>query len=282
MVVSSMQHHPHHSQGPAPPQHLQHTRPSSIVHPPHHQAPPQQSQHPSAYSSTHSIQPAYQQTGHVPAAQQAQELPYYAHQSAYSTPGTTSGYTSAGKFPQSRRARLVFGGQCVSLYAARHLRHDGRSPDKPKPLPSDAALYASIQLSSFYRVAIWSRPAPKCLPTDITTSAPIDVLWRATTSISVSTTADSLPVPVARSAIASVYGVAAEHDDVSYGTAAPDDPAREPTRATRYDGKPATHQDGTSDVLATPATYARAVGNISTAPEWWSVDNSYRFIDAWS
>ncbi|KAI0897353.1 hypothetical protein F4806DRAFT_495026 [Annulohypoxylon nitens] len=95
MVVSSMQHHPHHSQGPAPPQHLQHTRPSSIVHPPHHQAPPQQSQHPSAYSSTHSIQPAYQQTGHVPAAQQAQELPYYAHQSAYSTPGTTSGYTSA-------------------------------------------------------------------------------------------------------------------------------------------------------------------------------------------
>ncbi|KAI1401484.1 hypothetical protein F4819DRAFT_486511 [Hypoxylon fuscum] len=90
-----MQHHPHHSQGPAPPQHLQHPRPSSIVHQQHHQAPQQQSQHPSAYSSNHSIQPAYQQAGHAPAAQHAQDLPYYAHQSPYSTPGTTSGYTSA-------------------------------------------------------------------------------------------------------------------------------------------------------------------------------------------
>ncbi|KAI1080187.1 hypothetical protein F5B20DRAFT_580583 [Whalleya microplaca] len=90
-----MQHHPHHSQGPAPPQHLQHPRPSSIVHQQHHQAPPQQSQHASAYSSTHSIQPAYQATGHAPSAQHAQDLPYYAHQSPYSTPGTTSGYTSA-------------------------------------------------------------------------------------------------------------------------------------------------------------------------------------------
>ncbi|KAI1379698.1 hypothetical protein F4677DRAFT_291168 [Hypoxylon crocopeplum] len=89
MVVSSMQHHSHHSQGPAPPQHLQHPRPSSIVHQQHHQAPPQQSQHPSAYSSTHSIQPAYQQAGHAPSAQHAQELPYYAHQSPYSTPDTS-------------------------------------------------------------------------------------------------------------------------------------------------------------------------------------------------
>ncbi|OTB03941.1 hypothetical protein M426DRAFT_59398 [Hypoxylon sp. CI-4A] len=94
MVVSSMQHHPHHSQGPAPPQHLQH-RPSSIVHQQHHPAPQQQSQHPPAYSSTHSIQSAYQQPGHAPASQHAQDLPYYAHQSPYSTPGTTSGYTSA-------------------------------------------------------------------------------------------------------------------------------------------------------------------------------------------
>ncbi|KAI0169789.1 hypothetical protein GGR52DRAFT_551523 [Hypoxylon sp. FL1284] len=95
MVVSSMQHHPHHSQGPAPPQHLQHPRPSSIVHQQHHQAPPPQSQHPSAYSSTHSIQPAYQSAGHA-SAQHAQDgLPYYAHQSPYSTPGQTSGYTSA-------------------------------------------------------------------------------------------------------------------------------------------------------------------------------------------
>ncbi|KAK8073748.1 hypothetical protein PG994_004647 [Apiospora phragmitis] len=98
MGVSSMQHHPHHSQGPAPPQHLQHPRPSSIVHQ-HHQAPPPQSQqqHPSAYSSTHSIQPAYQSTAQAPSAQQhAQDgLPYYHHPSPYSTPGATSGYTSA-------------------------------------------------------------------------------------------------------------------------------------------------------------------------------------------
>ncbi|KAI8632929.1 hypothetical protein F5Y19DRAFT_472110 [Xylariaceae sp. FL1651] len=89
-----MQHHPHHSQGPAPPQHLQqHPRPSSIVHQQHHQAPSAQPQHPSAYSS-HSIQP-YQASSHSASAQHTQDLPYYAHQSPYSTPGTTSGYTSA-------------------------------------------------------------------------------------------------------------------------------------------------------------------------------------------
>ncbi|KAI0124697.1 hypothetical protein BJ170DRAFT_597554 [Xylariales sp. AK1849] len=95
MVVSSMQHHPHHSQGPAPPQHLQHPRPSSIVHQQHHQAPPPQSQHPSAYSSSHSIQPSYQPAGQAQSAHHAQDLPYYAQASPYSTPGTTSGYTSA-------------------------------------------------------------------------------------------------------------------------------------------------------------------------------------------
>ncbi|KAH9895435.1 hypothetical protein F4778DRAFT_783791 [Xylariomycetidae sp. FL2044] len=94
MGVSSMQHHPHHSQGPAPPHHIQHPRPSSIVQQ-HHQAPPPQSQHPSAYSSSHPIQPAYQSGGHAQSAQHGQDLPYYAHQSPYSTPGTTSGYTSA-------------------------------------------------------------------------------------------------------------------------------------------------------------------------------------------
>ncbi|KAK9414285.1 putative Ribosomal protein L24E [Seiridium unicorne] len=91
MVVASMQHHPHHSQGPAPPQHLQHPRPSSIVHQQHHQAPPPQSQHPSAYSS---YQPAGQTQGsHNAHAQDG--LPYYAHPSPYSTPGTTSGYPAA-------------------------------------------------------------------------------------------------------------------------------------------------------------------------------------------
>ncbi|KAJ8126192.1 hypothetical protein O1611_g7446 [Lasiodiplodia mahajangana] len=87
-----MQHHPH-SQGPTAPQHLpQHSRPS-IVHQQHHQAPSGQSQHASAYSS-HSIQP-YQASSHSTNAQHTQDLPYYAHQSPYSTPGTTSGYTSA-------------------------------------------------------------------------------------------------------------------------------------------------------------------------------------------
>ncbi|KAI1843660.1 hypothetical protein JX266_010106 [Neoarthrinium moseri] len=84
-----MQHHPHHSQGPAAPQHLQHPRPSSIVHQQHHQAPPPQSQHPSAYSS-------YQPAGQAQSAHSAQDgLPYYAHPSPYSTPGTTSGYPAA-------------------------------------------------------------------------------------------------------------------------------------------------------------------------------------------
>ncbi|KAI1183522.1 hypothetical protein F5B17DRAFT_122123 [Nemania serpens] len=92
MVVASLQHHPH-SQGPAAPQHHpQHSRPS-IVHQQHHQAPSAQSQHPSTYSS-HSIQP-YQASSHSTNAQHTQDLPYYAHQSPYSTPGTTSGYTSA-------------------------------------------------------------------------------------------------------------------------------------------------------------------------------------------
>ncbi|KAI0097014.1 hypothetical protein GGR51DRAFT_553280 [Nemania sp. FL0031] len=86
-----MQHHPH-SQGPTAPQHLpQHSRPS--IHQQHHQAPSGQSQHASAYSS-HSIQP-YQASSHSTNAQHTQDLPYYAHQSPYSTPGTTSGYTSA-------------------------------------------------------------------------------------------------------------------------------------------------------------------------------------------
>ncbi|KAI0803891.1 hypothetical protein GGR55DRAFT_691479 [Xylaria sp. FL0064] len=92
MVATSIQHHPH-SQGPAPPQHLQHTRPPSIVHQQHHQAPSAQSQHPSAYSS-HSLQP-YQGSSHSGSTQHNQDIPYYAHQSPYSTPGTTSGYTSA-------------------------------------------------------------------------------------------------------------------------------------------------------------------------------------------
>ncbi|KAK3695406.1 hypothetical protein B0T22DRAFT_438401 [Podospora appendiculata] len=99
MVVSSMQHHTHHQQqGPVPP-HLQHSRPSSIVHQQHHSQAPTQQQHSSAYSSGHSV---YQQQQHQQQQQQSQAtsaqehaLPYYAHPSPYSTPGATSGYTSA-------------------------------------------------------------------------------------------------------------------------------------------------------------------------------------------
>ncbi|KAI0467380.1 hypothetical protein F4859DRAFT_506758 [Xylaria cf. heliscus] len=87
--MTSVQHHPHSG---STTQHLQHTRPSSIVHQQPHQAPPAQS-HGSAYSS-HSIQP-YQASSHSTNAQHGQDLPYYAHQNAYSAAGTTSGYTSA-------------------------------------------------------------------------------------------------------------------------------------------------------------------------------------------
>ncbi|KAK4192549.1 hypothetical protein QBC35DRAFT_469885 [Podospora australis] len=94
MVVSSMQHHTHHQQqGPVPP-HLQHSRPSSIHQQHHSQTPAQQQQqqsHSSAYSSGHSV---YQQQAQASSAQD-HSLPYYAHASPYSTPGATSGYTSA-------------------------------------------------------------------------------------------------------------------------------------------------------------------------------------------
>jgi len=102
MVVSSMQHHTHHQQqGPVPP-HLQHSRPPSIVHQHHSQAPPQQHHqqqqqpHSSGYSSGHSVYPQQPQG----TSAQDHSLPYYTqqtHPSPYSTPGATSGYTSAGK-----------------------------------------------------------------------------------------------------------------------------------------------------------------------------------------
>ncbi|KAK4145753.1 uncharacterized protein C8A04DRAFT_26500 [Dichotomopilus funicola] len=93
MVVSSMQHHTHHQQqGSVPPHLQQHSRPSSVVHQQHHsqasaqQPPPQQTQHSSAY--------AYPQQNQSSNSQE-HGLPYYAQASPYSTPGATSGYTSA-------------------------------------------------------------------------------------------------------------------------------------------------------------------------------------------
>ena len=89
------QHSQHQQHGPAPP-HLQHPRPSSIAHQQHHpQAPASQQQQHSAYSSTHQV---YQPQSQATSAQHAQDLNYY-HPSSYSTPGATSGYTSAGTFP---------------------------------------------------------------------------------------------------------------------------------------------------------------------------------------
>ncbi|KAI1172857.1 hypothetical protein F4777DRAFT_590265 [Nemania sp. FL0916] len=101
-----MQHHTH-SQGPAASQHIpQHPRPSIVhqQHQQHHQAPSAQSQHPSAYSS-HSIQP-YQASSHSANTQHTQDLPYYTHQSPYSTAGTTSGYTSADTSDMMAAAQL--------------------------------------------------------------------------------------------------------------------------------------------------------------------------------
>ncbi|KAI1431003.1 hypothetical protein GGR50DRAFT_690066 [Xylaria sp. CBS 124048] len=98
------QHHPHHSQGTATSQHLQqHNRPTSIVQ--HHQSSAAQSQHPAAYSS-HSIQP-YQPPSHSGNAQHTQDLPYYAHQSPYSSAGTTSGYTSADTSDMMAAAQMT-------------------------------------------------------------------------------------------------------------------------------------------------------------------------------
>ncbi|KAK2075281.1 hypothetical protein P8C59_009420 [Phyllachora maydis] len=74
-----------------PPTAAQHyPRPPSIVHQHHHaQAPPpQQQQHSSAYPPSHHVYQQQQQHHH-------HQEPYYAQQSPYSTPGATSGYTSA-------------------------------------------------------------------------------------------------------------------------------------------------------------------------------------------
>ncbi|KAK2007574.1 hypothetical protein LZ32DRAFT_46318 [Colletotrichum eremochloae] len=113
MGLFSMQHHPHHQpQGQAPTQqqqhlqHQQHPRPSSIVHQQHHpQA--QSQQHPSYASAGHPIAPTYQQQSQPTSAQHSQDaLPYYAHPSPYSTPGATSGYTSADQSDMMAAAQM--------------------------------------------------------------------------------------------------------------------------------------------------------------------------------
>ncbi|KAI8305939.1 hypothetical protein K4K61_004958 [Colletotrichum sp. SAR11_59] len=66
----------------------------------------QSQQHPS-YASGHPIAPAYQQTSQASNAQHSQDgLPYYAHPSPYSTPGATSGYTSADQSDMMAAAQM--------------------------------------------------------------------------------------------------------------------------------------------------------------------------------
>ncbi|KAI9812217.1 MAG: hypothetical protein M1832_000486 [Thelocarpon impressellum] len=115
------QHHPHHpQQGPPPPQHLQHPRPSSIVHQQRsqnspHNPPPAQSQHQGAFASPHASshglpsqhQQGYQAAGQGPAGQHPQEIPYFgAHPSPYSTSSASGGYTSAAETPEIMAAHM--------------------------------------------------------------------------------------------------------------------------------------------------------------------------------
>lgn len=144
-----MQHHPH-SQGPTASQHHpQHSRPS-IVHQQHHQAPSAQSQHPSAYSS-HSIQP-YQASSHSTNGQHTQDLPYYAQQSPYSTPGTTSGYTSAGESSTRRVLTRQHFFNSSGLHQYRYIRYDGCSPDSPTI--STHLSYAAVKFSRLSRIIL--------------------------------------------------------------------------------------------------------------------------------
>ena len=128
MVVSSMQHHTQQQQGPVPP-HLQHSRPSSIVQQQHHsQTPAQQQQQPQ--QSPHSGTYTYPQQNQ-PNNSQDHALPYYAHPSPYSTPGATSGYTSAGTL--SRGPAPSGWMPCPSFH---HPSHPSITPIPPSPPPS--------------------------------------------------------------------------------------------------------------------------------------------------
>jgi hypothetical protein len=73
---------------------LQHSRPSSVVHQQHHSQTPAQQQPPAQQHSGAYTYPQQNQASNS----QDHGLPYYAHPSPYSTPGATSGYTSAGEF----------------------------------------------------------------------------------------------------------------------------------------------------------------------------------------
>lgn len=155
MVVTSMQHHTHQQQGPVPP-HLQHSRPPSIVHQPHHsqsqaqqqpQQQPQQPQHSGAYPSGHSV---YQQQSQASNSQE-HGLSYYAHPSPYSTPGATSGYTSAGMFSVPLRVPRRM--DELTRYR-RDRRHDGCH--NAEALPPNVLSYPPVELARISGVAVGS------------------------------------------------------------------------------------------------------------------------------
>lgn len=241
MVVSSMQHHTHHQQqGPVPP-HLQHSRPSSIVHQQHHsqtpaqqqQQPPPQSQHQGGY--------AYQgqnQTG----SSQDHSLPYYAHPSPYSTPGATSGYTSAGKFfffcPSWPSAKSS--GSVLLTRRARYWRHDGCH--NAETLPAHHLPHPPVELAGFGSVALGSRPAAKHVRTTSFAITPaVDVLWRPSTAILVDAGAGrTISLRAACATITPAHGLAARHDDVAHAAAAPYRSACPTALAAGDDGQPAS------------------------------------------
>lgn len=142
MGLFSMQHHPHQQQGPAPSQHLQHSRPSSIVQQ-HAQATHPQQHAAAAYNSPHTISPVYQASG----AHNQSEVPYYGQPSPYSTPGATSGYPSAGK----SHSRVEAHPRCFSVMLMempRHLRDDGRSANAEASVSSNVIPHTTVQLAA--------------------------------------------------------------------------------------------------------------------------------------
>ena len=167
----SMQHHPQHQhQGPPPPQHLQHSRPSSIVQQ-QHQPPAHSpsSQHQGAYPSNHSLSQAYS-TSAQPATGQ-DNLNYYNHPSPYSTPGATSGYTSAGTFPPGAQTYALWSpNKTDSLFvdtsdmmaAAQLPRHPYPPMSYHTPQSNSPASVASPSQHDQHR-SIYGQPPPQHL-----------------------------------------------------------------------------------------------------------------------
>lgn len=157
MGLLSMQHQPQHQQQGHTPsqQHLHNSRPSSVVQ--QHQAHAQPQQPPSAYSATsHGLAPSYQHGSQTSSSNQ-ENIPYYNHQSPYSTPGAASGYTSAGMTApfrvtwavlETRQKNKTCQGDAMLTFMARNLRDDGRrSNTETAPLPAHVVSHTAVQLA---------------------------------------------------------------------------------------------------------------------------------------